>query len=118
MKFICFLTTCTTAVLFLLYACNGPAEHAATSRASATSAENRIYFNVNGDPVKSSGWNLSRFDMGQGVGINVTSNMHEEIRTVAFNINGQSIGTYSLNEDSGAAYGSYKPDYADLSSSF
>jgi hypothetical protein len=75
---------------------------------------NTIRYSVNGKKVLSSGWNISRFDMGKGPGLNITSNMHEDPRTVLFNVNGIKPGTYALSEDgsgAGTAYGSYRPDY-------
>jgi hypothetical protein len=82
---------------------------------------NQILFKVNGELVKTSGWNISRFDMGRGIQLNITSNMHEEKRTIAFNINGWTPGTYSLEpfaQEWGTAYGDYKPDYDEMLNSF
>jgi len=79
--------------------------------------ENLIIFKVNGKEVKSHGWNISRF-MRKGVNLNVTSDMHENKRTLMLNLNGWTPGKYSLqnniasNPNSG--YGHYKPDYSDL----
>src|SRR5215212_2068293 len=86
-----------------------------------STGNNLISFNVDGHEVVTSGWNISRFDMGKGIQINITSNMHEDKRSIAFNINGDRPGRYSLKEgsrDNGTGYGSYKPDYADLLNSF
>lgn len=85
---------------------------------SATTTEqsdidNSIRFKVNGELVKTSGWNISRFDMGKGIQLNITSSMHEDKRTIMINIKGDKAGSYSLG-DMGTAYGDYKPDYNDL----
>ena len=82
---------------------------------------NVIQFKIDDDLVTSSGWNISRFDMGQGVRMNITSNMHEDKRTISFNINGWTPGRYSLfsgARDAGTAYGDYKPDYNDMLNAF
>jgi len=85
---------------------------------SPGSDNNIIRFKVNGAPVKTSVWNIAPFTGIKGItGINVTSNMHEDGRTVSFNINGNTVGTYPLKAglrasgESGIAYGSYRPDY-------
>lgn len=113
---VCFLTAATG----LFPACSSEPASAATKQ-KETSTTNHISFRVNGEVVQTSGWNISRFDMGKGIGINVTSNMHEDKRTVAFNINGDGPGRYSLSQGSrgpGTAYGSYKPDYEALPESY
>ncbi len=83
--------------------------------------ENLITFKVNGKEVKTHGWNISRF-MGNGVSLNVTSNMHEDKRTLMLNLNGWTPGKYSLqNNIAGitySGYGHYKPDYSDLLHSY
>jgi len=65
---------------------------------NSSSGDNIISFSVNGEAVKSSGWAISRFDFGNGTGtcVNVTSNMHEQPKTINININGDKPGTYSL----------------------
>jgi hypothetical protein len=85
-----------------------------------------ISFKVNGSLVKTSAWNISFFSGMTGIsGINITSNMHEDTRNINININGDTIGTYSLAHSAkstttrGLAYGSYRPDYLkDMMNSF
>jgi hypothetical protein len=121
---------CMLTGLVLLAACNNAKQK--TNKPDATekkseqgtvaptgSGDNIISFSVNGEQVNSSGWNISRFNFGSGAGtsINVTSNMHEEPKTINININSDKPGTYSLQsgmstiKTPGVAYGSYKPDY-------
>ena len=79
--------------------------------------ENLITFKVNGKEVKTHGWNISRF-MGNGVSLNVTSNMHEDKRTLMLNLNGWTPGKYSLQNNIASitysGYGHYKPDYSNV----
>ena len=79
--------------------------------------ENLITFKVNGKEVKTHGWNISRF-MGNGVSLNVTSNMHEDKRTLMLNLNGWTPGKYSLQNNNAnntySGYGHYKPDYSNV----
>jgi len=91
-----------------------------TGKRSATAntcTDNSICFKVNGDLVQTSGWNISRFDMGKGIGLNITTSMHDDKRTIMINIRGDKAGSYSLG-DMGTAYGDYKPDYNDLLNAF
>jgi len=80
--------------------------------------DNTIRFKANGAPVKTSAWNIAPFTGTNGIaGINVSSNMHEDRRTVGFNINGNTAGVYPFKVGfratgtKGIAYGSYHPDY-------
>jgi hypothetical protein len=86
-----------------------------------SSTENLITFKVNGKEVKTHGWNISRF-MGNGVNLNVTSNMHEDKRMLTLNLNGCTSGKYTLqNNIAGntySGYGHYKPDYSDLRNAY
>jgi hypothetical protein len=105
----------------ILYSCSESSGSATvSSHTSGSASDNKIHFTVNGKPVETSGWNISRFDMGQGVGLNITSNMHEDKRTIAFNINGYLPGTYQISSKilPNSAYGDYKPDYTDLLNSY
>lgn len=84
--------------------------------ASTGSVKNSISFKINGEQVNSSGWNISRSVMSDMLVLNITSNMHQEHRTINININGDKPGTYSFlatggYSKRGAAYGSYYPDY-------
>jgi hypothetical protein len=78
---------------------------------------NVISFKINGQLVKTSGWNISTYRLGKSEGVNITSNMHEDARTVVININGLTSGTYNFTYGiknitaPGVAYGSYRADY-------
>lgn len=115
-------------VVLLITACNNNKESTADKKDSnsATTAEtknnsgdNIITFSVNGETVTSSAWNISRFDFGNGAGtcVNITSNMHQDPRSINVNINGDKAGTYTFENEMltvkkpGVAYGSYAPDY-------
>lgn len=104
----------------LLVCCkSGPEKKLA--EANTRNENNIITFKVAGAPVKTSGWNIGRFDMGKGLNLNITTNMHEEKRTVTLNLRGCTTGTYSLDEGASgplSGYGNYKPDYEDLLTSF
>ena len=97
--------------------CNSEQTIKIAGKQAQGSTENLITFKVNGKEIKTHGWNISRF-MGNGINLNVTSDMHEDKRTLMFNLNGWSAGKYSLqNNLSGgpnSGYGHFKPDYSDL----
>jgi hypothetical protein len=100
----------------LLTACTS---HIETKPADTTTRaeSNVITFAVNGETVNTTGWNISRFDAGAGLNLNITTNMHQDKRTVMLNLRGCIPGTYSLTDDASgelSGYGSYKPDYSDL----
>lgn len=79
------------------------------------SVANVVTFVVNGQDVKTTGWNIARFKFANmaAPGLNITSNFHEEKRTVRFNLADYQPGIYSLNGSpvEGGSYGSYMPDY-------
>lgn len=82
-----------------------------------TMHDNTIIYKVNGEEVKTTGWNISRFRIGNEVQLNITSNMHTDKRTINVNLNGDTAGSYWLASDGSLAasfYGSYAPNYADL----
>jgi hypothetical protein len=108
-----------------LAACCSPAvmpqPQALALRTASGRWQKTITFKIDSEFVFTSGWNISRFDMGQGVRLNITSNMHQDKRTISFNINGWKTGRYSLYSgarDAGTAYGDYKPAYNDMLNSF
>ncbi|MFI5133433.1 MAG: hypothetical protein ACHQEB_03810 [Chitinophagales bacterium] len=76
-----------------------------------------ISFKVNGAQVKTSGFNISLFSLSGQHGVNVTSNMHEDVRTVSINVNALKPGTYPFKrgtgtyKTAGVAYGAYRPEY-------
>jgi hypothetical protein len=86
------------------------------SKPAATDANNQISFKVNTDHVTTSGWNISRSMTSNQLVLNVTSNMHEEHRTINVNINGDKPGRYRFSSSGaynkpGYAYGSYFSNY-------
>ena len=91
--------------------------------ASSSTDKNVISFKVDGDDVKTSGWNIRLFKWSNqpDVWMNITSDMHKEKRTIDVNLNGAKPGTYSF-DDNGVtmetSHGSYHPDYNDLSNSY
>jgi len=79
-------------------------------------ADNIISYKVNGKLVTTSGWNISRFKLTNvsKESLNITTNMHDEKRTININISGTEPGEYSAKPDDISArnfYGSYFPDY-------
>jgi hypothetical protein len=84
--------------------------------------DNVISYKVNGELVKTSGWNISRFQLinDSKQSLNLTTNMHEEKRTLNININGTAREYIIPTDKSGQNfYGSYFPDYMnDLSNSY
>ncbi|MBC7934851.1 MAG: hypothetical protein H7Y86_05780 [Rhizobacter sp.] len=101
---------------FCLAACNTNDKEKKSTGQSANTTDKRdaqISFKVNGQLVTTTGWNISRFDMGKGTQLNITTNMHEDKRTIMINVKGTAAGDYSIKTD-GQAYGDYKPDYNDL----
>lgn len=82
---------------------------------AADTQQNTILFKVDGEPVQSTCWNIARFWFYNmdAPGLNVTSNMHQEKRTVRFNLNDYKPGVYSLDGSptEGGSYGSFMPDY-------
>lgn len=77
-----------------------------------------ISFKVNGSLVQTSAWNISEAVIMNGAyTINISSNMHQDGRTILININGDTAGHYSFVHDHktefkrGIAYGGYRPDY-------
>ena len=111
------------AIAALLCSCtnntgNNIAKKSASQQAVpvAGDVENFITFKVNNIPVATSGWNISRSMMDGAIVLNVTSNMHQEERTINININGDKKGKYSfLNmgayNKTGFAYGSFFYNY-------
>ena len=94
-----------------------------TDAASSSTEKNVISFKVNGNEVKTSGWNIRLFKWSNQseVWMNITTDMHKEKRTINVNLNGAKPGTYTF-DDSGVimekSHGSYRSDYNDLSGSY
>jgi len=84
---------------------------------TSSAGENVISFKVEGDEVTTSGWNISRFTWSNqsAVWMNITSDMHQEKRTINVNLNGAKPGTYTF-DDKGVimekSHGSYHPDFS------
>src|SRR6476620_7095354 len=79
--------------------------------------DNAISYKVNGELVRTSGWNISRFQLTNDSkeSLNLTTNMHQERRTLNINISGTEPGEYAAKSDDKSDhnfYGSYFPDYA------
>ena len=91
--------------------------------ASSSTDKNFISFKVNGDEVKTGGWNISLFRWSNqpAVWMNITSDMHKEKRTINVNLNGAKPGTYSF-DDKGVimekSHGSYHPDFSEPINSY
>jgi len=116
-------------IALLLVSCNnsetvkaGNSENNSADVSSSTD-RNVISFKVNGDKVKTSGWNirLFRWSNQPAVWMNITSDMHQEKRTINVNLNGAKPGTYNF-DDAGVimekSHGSYRSDYNDPSGSY
>jgi hypothetical protein len=107
-------------VALVVTACNSVPENNSIHIAMINSndAENNVItFKVNGETVKTTGWNITRFEAGNKVQLNITSNMHIDKRTISVNLSGDKAGIYRLTNDgsfAGSSYGSYAPDYGDL----
>lgn len=103
-----------------LTACNNDPLTNATGVIKADEAS-CITFKLDGLPVKTSCWNISRLQIGPGFNLNITTNMHDDKQTVMLNLRGTAPGAYSLDEDASgelSGYGNYKPDYANSSESY
>jgi hypothetical protein len=115
---ILFITVCLT----LFAACYSSStkekessSEAVTERGSEknnSAGENLIVFTIHqNETVSSTGQNIGRFALGGKMGINITSNMHKDTRTVNMNIAGTTVGTYQLGTDLSGSYGTYHPDF-------
>jgi hypothetical protein len=91
---------------------------------SQTGNDNVVTFKVNNKPVKTSGWTISRFKLitDSKESLNITTDMHEETRTLDVNIDAAEPGAYVVKGNSSSGphfYGSYYPDYMnDLAGSY
>ncbi|MFI5130129.1 MAG: hypothetical protein ACHQFX_09070 [Chitinophagales bacterium] len=128
------ITLITTVVIgsIVFVRCNsGTAANASGNDAAITKKAsdpitgiNVIEFKVNGQPVKTSGWNISRFGFkgNSAEWLNITTNMHDEKRTINVNLSGAVPGSYSFGEVAdlkGQSRGSFFPNYmGDMTNSF
>jgi hypothetical protein len=79
---------------------------------SNSAGDNLIAFTVNpNETVNSTGHNIGRFALGGKIGINITSSMHKDARTINMNIAGAKVGTYALGTGLAGSYGNYHPDF-------
>lgn len=90
---------------------------------SSSTGKNIISFKVNGDEVRTSGWNIRRFTWSNhsDVWMNITSDMHKEKRTINVNLNGAKPGTYNFDDEGvimEKSHGSYHSDFSDPSGSY
>ncbi|MFL5810711.1 MAG: hypothetical protein ACJ749_14405 [Flavisolibacter sp.] len=104
---------------FLLFACKENAvikDKNDAAMVNAASSNSNISFKVNGETVRTSGWNISRliWKPGEKQWLNITTNMHEDKRTILANLDGIVAGTYPLIENGGmrSSHADYKPDYS------
>src|SRR6266705_2092291 len=116
-------------ITLLTVACNNNKTGSAESSGkkvggeSSSTGENVISFKVNGDEIKTSGWNIRRFTLTNqtNVWMNITTDMHKEKRTINVNLNGDKPGTY-IFDDKGVvmenSHGSYHSDYSDPAGSY
>jgi hypothetical protein len=116
-------------VVFLAINCNNNktvnAENSDKKSGDTISAEgkNVISFKVNGDEIKTSGWNIRRFTWTNqsAVWMNITSDMRKEKRTINVNLNGAEPGTYNFDDEGvimEKSHGSYRTDFSDPSGSY
>lgn len=94
-------------------------EGAATKVVTKATGDNVITFKVDGQPVTTTGWTISRFAWNtnpEHEWFNITSSMKVEKRTINVNLNGAVPGTYRIEEEgagSQQSHGSFFPDYLD-----
>ncbi len=84
---------------------------------SSTDANNFVRFKVNGVLVETSAWNASYGNLVGGMlTYNITSNMHENEKTININVNATQVGEYDFLFTGGTApnkaYGIYHPKYS------
>jgi hypothetical protein len=108
------LTGCSSNTSIIAENKNEPAKETVTK---GKEGNNLITFKINGTPVNTTGWTISRFTWDGNTGsewLNITSNMHDEKRAINVNLNGALPGTYTFGEGSilkQQSHGSYYPDY-------
>ena len=101
----------------IISSCTGNSSASAkfTGANHGTAAENNVVsFKVNGTQVRTSGWNISRFIFKKtgAIHLAISSNMHQDTRTIKANIGGITPGSYNFSEDAAATtYGHYYPDF-------
>ena len=112
------ITTVILSATILLAACSGktPKEEklpAGKGNTETSEESNSFHFKVNGEPVKSTGWNITLFKLKKRgtLQLNISSNMHKDSRTINANIGSITPGTYIFKEGDANTYGNYYPDY-------
>lgn len=102
------------AATFILSACNNSdAQDIGNDTGSKTGGNNIISFKADGNEIKTSAFNLTLFKLkktGQ-LQLGISSNMHEDARTLNANIGGIAAGTYLFKQDNAFTYGNYYPDF-------
>ena len=113
------------AVVVILASCNAGSASTAGAKGSVINdlslntetGNNLVYFKINGEAIKTSGWTISRFTFKDSKEwLNVTTNMNAEKKTINVNIYGTIPGTYDFGEGLGVqkkSHGSFYPDYMD-----
>lgn len=97
-----------------------PEDHHLAKQATAGNqykSQNLVSFKVNGAGVKAKIWSLTRFGWKNniaGILLNITSNMHDDKRSIDINLDAAVPGKYSLEQGTtlnNKSGGSYNPDY-------
>jgi hypothetical protein len=112
------LSVVTLAVITSCTNSNAKETNSTNAVLSKEGTDNIISYKVNGELVTTSGWNISRFKLTNvsSESLNITTNMHDEKRTINMNISGTEPGEYTAKVDDRSDhnfYGSYFPDYID-----
>jgi hypothetical protein len=81
------------------------------TKSANADGENIINFTVNNQNVSSTGHSISRFMMKGKIGLNITSSMYKDGRTVNINVAGASIGRYPMSGGTVGTIGVYFPNY-------
>jgi hypothetical protein len=114
MAVVCFLSGCGVN-----YSIPAEDQHSAKQADAVTRDKNQnlVTFKVNGKEVRTTVWSVSRFAWKNKIArifMNITSNMHDDKRTINVNLDGSVPGKYPLAESGSInikSYGSYYPDY-------
>lgn len=94
-----------------------------TTSDAGDESKGTIAFKANGETVTTRIVNLAGFQFPNSPkGLNVTSDMHQEKRTVNINLNGYTAGDYTFTKETidkaQTAIGLYFPDYSQASDSY
>ena len=112
---VCIMKIIAFLVFIVLFSCKPALQQHDTGITGKMDRNNRIEFKVNGQLVRTSGWNISRltWSPGEKQWLNITTNMNEDKRTIMANLDGIAPGIYSFTENSGlkTSHADFKPDY-------